>query len=343
MKVERVPRAVVHRLRTAARTVGRYARTEVDLRRSVTGAADLAVFHDFVPPPSGGGHQFLRALRGEIEGRGLTVESNRVSGGTRACLFNSFNFDMHRLRRFGGRDARMVHRVDGPIGLIRGNDDGSDRRIAAINDAVADATIFQSVFSKEAHEELGLELVAPVVIPNAPDPAIFHPPALPRERDDRLRVIATSWSDNPRKGAATLEWLDRSLDPTQYALTFVGRTPAELQTSTVCPPVDSVGLAGILREHDVFVAAGFDERCPNALLEALACGLPVVFRESGSHRELVGAGGLGFVADAEIPGLLDQVGADLAGYRSCISMLTLAEVADHYLATLFPDGATGAV
>ncbi len=96
-------------------------------RRPRRGAADVALFHELAPPPSGGGHQFLRALVGELERRGLDVELNRLSAGTRVCLFNSFNFDAARLRRFARADARMVHRVDGPIGVYRGYDDGTDR------------------------------------------------------------------------------------------------------------------------------------------------------------------------------------------------------------------------
>ena len=69
----------------------------------------------------------------------------------------------------------MVHRVDGPIGVYRGFDDGTDRRIEAMNAELAHATVLQSQFSLDAHRELGIRLVAPVVITNAPDPAIFHP------------------------------------------------------------------------------------------------------------------------------------------------------------------------
>ncbi len=113
----------------------------------------------------------------ELERAGSTVELNRISGGTPACLFNSFNFDFARLRRFAARGARMVHRVDGPIGVYRGFDDGTDERIAQVNAELAAATILQSRFSLEKHRELGIELREPVVIPNAVDPAIFHPPA----------------------------------------------------------------------------------------------------------------------------------------------------------------------
>src|SRR4029079_3989758 len=132
-------------------------------------------FHEFAPSPSGGGHQFLRALLGELEGRGLEVEVGTISGRTPVCLFNSFNFDFRRLRRFARRVARMVHRVDGPVGAYRGFDDGTDARIAEINAVLASTTIFQSEVSLAKQRELGLELSEPVVIPNAVDAAIFHP------------------------------------------------------------------------------------------------------------------------------------------------------------------------
>ena len=118
----------------------------------------------------------------------------------------------------------MVHRVDGPIGVYRGFDDGTDRSIAAMNAELAEATILQSRYSLEKHRELGLELREPTVVSNAVDPAIFHPPSAREPIAGRkVRVIATSWSDNVRKGAETLAWLDAHLDRTRYELTFVGR------------------------------------------------------------------------------------------------------------------------
>src|SRR5436305_8253854 len=80
----------------AFRRVSASIRTQADWLGSRRGAADVAVFHDFRPPPYGGGNQFLLALVGELERRGLRVESNRLSGGTPACLYNSFNFDFAR-------------------------------------------------------------------------------------------------------------------------------------------------------------------------------------------------------------------------------------------------------
>jgi glycosyltransferase involved in cell wall biosynthesis len=326
-----VPRAA----RRAGRELARRARIEADWAAARRGRADLALFHELAPPPSGGGHQFLRALVRELETRGLDVETNRVSRGTRACLFNSFNFDFARLRRFARPEVRMVHRVDGPIGVYRGFDDGTDDRIAAINRALADATIFQSRYSLEKHSELGLDLRAPLVIPNAVDPAIFHPPERREPLEGRkVRLIASSWSDNRRKGAETLAWLDRHLDWERYEMTFVGRAPVPFDRIEAVGPVASEEVAELLRRHDVYVAPSRDDPCSNALLEALACGLPAAFLESGGHPELVGEGGLSFESDGELPGVLDRLVDEIDVRRAAISIPGIPEVADRYLAAL---------
>ena len=131
------PRAAYVHARRAGGALKRAAATEADRLASRRGRADVSVFHDFAPPPSGGGNQFLAGLVGELRRRGLEVEVNRISGGTPVCLFNSFNFDDRRLRRFARDGCRMVHRVDGPIGVYRGFDDGTDRHIYELNGELA--------------------------------------------------------------------------------------------------------------------------------------------------------------------------------------------------------------
>jgi glycosyltransferase involved in cell wall biosynthesis len=315
----------------------RELRTEADVRRARRsgGGADLALFHEFAPPPTGGGHQFLRALVAELERRKLTVELNEISPGTTACLVNSFNFDFRRLRRFARDDVRFVHRVDGPIGTYRGFDDGTDARIAELNANLADATIVQSRFSLDAHRALGIELVEPHLISNTVDPAVFHAPA---EREPlagrRVRVVASSWSDNPNKGVDVLRWLDRNLDVERYELTFAGRADEVFERTRVLGPISTEPLAAELRRSDVYLAPSRNDPCSNALLEALASGLPAVFRASGGHPELVGEAGVAFDEPEEVADALDRLVAELHERRAAIRITPIGEVADRYLEVL---------
>jgi len=330
-------RGALFRARRLLARAAREAATEVDVVRSRRrrGGADLALFHEFAPPPTGGGHQFLGALVAELERRGLGVEHNRISRDTPVCLLNSFNFDFRRLRRFARDDVRFVHRVDGPIATYRGFDDGTDGRIAEINGDLAAATIVQSRYSLDAHRVLGIELVEPQVIANTVDGRVFHPPA---EREPivarRVRVIASSWSDNPNKGADVLAWLDAHLDHERYELTFAGRADEVFEHVRVLGPIATEPLAAELRRNDLYLAPSRNDPCSNALLEALASGLPAVFRASGGHPELVGDAGLPFDWPDEVPALLDRLVAELDERRAAIRIVPLTDVADRYLEVL---------
>jgi glycosyltransferase involved in cell wall biosynthesis len=291
---------------------------------------DVAISHRLRSSPYGGSNQFLLALRGELERRGLRVSHGRISRRVHSVLLHAFLLDGPI-----PEGARVVHRVDGPVQLYRGADDGADGRIVELNREHADETVFQSHWSLEAHRELGIELREPVVIPNAVDPRIFHPPA---ERESlegrRVRVVATSWSDNPRKGGETYARLARTIGRDRYEFTFVGRAAVPVDAEHVLKPLPSQKLAEVLRRQDVYVTASRNDPCSNALLEALASGLPVLYARSGGHPELVGQAGLGFDNAAELPELLDRLVAELEERRAAILVPRLDEVADRYLAAL---------
>lgn len=294
--------------------------------------ADVSIFFNFVPPPYGGGNQFLRALWTEWLRGGLRLENNHISSTTRACLYNSFNVDPYRLRRRVRTGCRMVHRVDGPVGAYRGTEDTIDRDVWALNQEFAAATIFQSAYSLRAHTALGLTFTDPYVIPNAVDPSIFWPHAQHGcEVSRKIRLISTSWSDNPKKGADTYRWLDDHLDWDRYDYTFVGRSSVAFRHIRYVPPVDSTQLADLLRAHDIYVTASWHDPCSNALLEALSCGLPAVYRDSGGHAELVGQAGLAFTEHDEIPAQIARVVNDYGRYRAQIQVPTIGAVADRYL------------
>lgn len=297
--------------------------------------ADISIFHEFVPPPYGGGNQFLLGLRRELERRGWRVENNSISPDTRACLFNSFNFDADRLKRMRRPGCRMVHRVDGPIAAYRGIDEGIDQRIWQVNHDSADVTIFQSQYSRRSHEEMGLQFLDPRVIGNAADPEIFNARGRqPFLQGARARLIASSWSANVNKGAAVYEYLDRHLDFSRFEFTFLGRSPVEFKNIRVAPPAPSEAVAAELRAHDVFVIASRNEPCSNALIEALSCGLPAVYLDSGSHGEIVGGGGVAFKSAEESPAAIDEVVRGHAHYVSRIAPPSLSVVADEYLAAM---------
>jgi len=300
--------------------------------------ADLAVFHDFAPAPAGGGHQALRALVRECRRRGIRVELGGISSTTRACLFNSFNFEFARLERFAARrpdGCRMVHRVGAVTTLYRGWDDGTDARVGDLNRRVADATLAISQATVDMYRKIGIELVDPHVVHNPVDPATFHPEGRDRfDRDRKIRLIASSWSDNPRKGGPVYRWLESQLDWDRFEFTYVGNSAEAFDRIRQVPPLPSDELATLLREHDVFVTATQNDAYSNALVEALSCGLPALYLASGGSAEAVKDAGFGFTDREELPELLDRLVDEYEERQAAIDLPSLDEIVDGYLRVL---------
>jgi glycosyltransferase involved in cell wall biosynthesis len=279
--------------------------------------------------PFGGGNQFLKALSGAFEARGIRAPLADAD----LVLFNSFDAAPFLLRaRAQNPKALFVHRVDGPISLYNREADPRDWLVFAANAVFADATVFQSVWSRDANLRRGLSGGKhTAVIGNAPDPAVFFPkeaktPATPP------RIIATSWSSNVKKGFETYRWLDEHLDFTRWEMTFVGRSPIPFRNIVVKAPMPSAALADELRAHDIFLTASQKDPCSNSLIEALHCGLPAVALRDGGHPEIVARAGVLFSSCEEIPSALEEIVARYGRYADAIETVGIDEIARKYQA-----------
>jgi glycosyltransferase involved in cell wall biosynthesis len=298
---------------------------------------EITFFYEFHPPPYGGGNQFLLALRKEFRHRGLTVRVNELTNETGVCLFNSYNVNFSRLVQEIGRhpECLVVHRVDGPIALYRGRDDGTDSSVFEYNARLAHVTVFQSQWSLQESAKKGFQPRNPVVIPNAVDASVFHDRGREEFSHERpIRLISTSWSDNPRKGAFLYRWLEEHLDWNRFSYTFVGRSPVRFSRIRHLGPLSSHELASTLRSHDIYLTASEKDPCSNALIEALACGLPAVYLNDGGHPDLVAGGGRPFSGPDDVLMAIDQVVAEYDVLQSQIRITSLEEVAERYLAVM---------
>ncbi len=301
--------------------------------RSAKEKPTIGLWHTFYNPPYGGGNQFMLALKDAWTRQGLTVAENRIGSDIDAYVLNSIHFDVDRFRELS-RDGRlkMLHRIDGPISLIRGFDREKDELCFELNASLASATVIQSAWTLRRIHEMGYRPKDPVIVHNAVNPAVFHSRGrIPFDRRRKIRVISTSWSDNPRKGGPIYKQLERVLDWDRFEYTFVGNLSESLDRARHLPPVPSDELARILRSHDIYITASANDPCSNALIEALACGLPALYPDDGGHPELAQYGGLAFSDEREIPALLERLVDGYEMFQALISVPTIKDVADRYL------------
>jgi glycosyltransferase involved in cell wall biosynthesis len=280
----------------------------------------------------GGGNQFLKALRREFVKMGV-YEDNPAKA--EIILFNSFPFrEEYRFRQIAKLKKAgkiIIHRVDGPISEVRGTDSAIDKIIFSFNDLFASGTVFQSNWSRAENYKLGMkEKSFSAVILNAPDPDIFNRLGKTVFNREKVKLIATSWSANPRKGFAVYEYLDEHLDFTKYQMSFFGNSPIKFKNIIRHEAVNSRELAEELKKNDIFVTASQKDPCSNSLIEALSCGLPAVCLNDGGHPEIVGGGGEVFNGTEDILAKIDRVAADYAAYQARIKIAPIGKIAQNY-------------
>lgn len=279
---------------------------------------DICVFFDTTPTSWGGGNQFLRSLAQELSSKGHQI-TRRPTSSTEIVLFNAFLYaqgkhlrprHVARLSRTGARTGLrslmpqrmqmlfpavpppvLIHRVDGVPELVRGHRTIADDVQLAVN-RLTDHTVFQSEFCKSAFAtHCGVSPASSRVILNGVDPTVFFADQANTWETGPMRLAAVSWSSNPRKGFQTLADVSRLPG---LEVTFAGNwcpdvDPAYVRLAGV---LNSAEVAGVMRSSHAMIHAAWNEPSSNAIMEALACGLPVIYRDSGGNRELAGDYGI---------------------------------------------------
>lgn len=141
-------------------------------------------------------------------------------------------------------------------------------------------------------ENLGLDGERIDVIPNAADPAVFHP----RDRREAKRSLGLPVDEflvlfvghfEERKGPTRVLRAIEGLPRTRGV--FLGRGPQRIAGPRVAfaGVVDHHEVARWMAASDVFVLPTLAEGSPNAIAEAMASGLPIVSSDIPSVREIV--------------------------------------------------------
>ena len=280
--------------------------------------------------PSGGGNQFFRALNNFISLTNARADSLEEAD---VVLFNSHHFLRQAAdakRRFP--DKIFVHRIDGPMRLYNRKFDNRDHAVNMAAELISDGTIFQSKWSRDANCRLAFyRNKYEIVIHNAADPNIFNRNMENTFSGDRvIRLVATSWSANWKKGFKVYKWLDDHLNFNRYEMVFIGNSPIKFNNIKHIPPLKSEELAQELKNSDIFITASQKDPCSNSLIEALHCGLPAVVLQDGGHIEILGRAGETFKRAEEIPDLLEKITARYADYQANISLPPIEKAAGQY-------------
>ena len=255
----------------------------------------------------GGMVSFLHKFTEGAEKRGVTITQNPdedcaamlIIGGTR---------DLGSILRFKRKGKKIVQRLDGInwIHRIRPVDLRHTLRseygnwvLSVIRKTFADEIIYQSDFSKNwwNHQYGKIETPATTIY-NGVNLQQYAPSENPLSPPYRLLVVEGSMGGGYESGLENAVQLANGLADRghQIELQVVGEVSASLREEWQQKAKVTVEWAGSVKREQIpqidrgahlLFSADIHPACPNSVLEALACGLPVVSFNTGSLAELV--------------------------------------------------------
>lgn len=243
------------------------------------------------------------------QGYKLTYDLNQPD--LDAVLVIAGSRHLNLLRRVKNRGVPIIQRLDGMNWIHRARWTGikhclrsevNNWILKVIRNHIASRIIYQSRFSREWWERKYGPLDKPTaVIYNGIDLARYTPPRDISPISDGIRVLLVEGhlKNGLEQGLfnavnAMQEW--RSHLGLPILLSAAGDIPESIQRkveSRLPGRFQWLGILprqGVMREMQrshIFLSVEMNPACPNSIIEALACGLPVLGWENGAIRELV--------------------------------------------------------
>lgn len=258
----------------------------------------------------GGMVSFRHKFTAGLEARGIRVTSDLQDPDLDALLVIGGTRNLAGLQRVKQRGVRIVQRLDGMNWLHKRLIIGLRHTLRAeianllmqtIRRRYADGIVYQSAFSKSWWESVYGEVSASTrVAYNAVDLDAYNPDG-PHDRPNdhyRILIVEGSLQGGYETGLETAVQLVAALREhhgLDTRLAVAGKVSQEVmgRYNPADQPVEWLGLVPrgeiprIDRSAHLLFSADINAACPNSVIEALACGLPVAAFDTGALPELV--------------------------------------------------------
>lgn len=257
----------------------------------------------------GGMVSFLHKFSAAVEKQGVAVTNDLTDIPYAAVLVIGGTRDLASLYRAKQRGARIVQRLDGinwihrrkPVSLKHAlRAEYGNFVLSLVRRFLAERIVYQSAFSKVWWDDWFGRLEKPFsVVHNGVDLDVYKPLGQVSDLSYRLLVVEGSLGGGYEGGlenAVRLAEAASKLVSKPLDLVVVGEVSEALKADWAAKsavPIHWAGLVGreaipaLMNESHALFSADVHPACPNSVIEALACGLPVMAYDTGSLAELV--------------------------------------------------------